>query len=87
MRNIMSLWPTVKDMSDDLGLPYTTVHSWWQRGRIPHAHDFDIIRAAATRGHSLTHEQLAQARLAPVDGDSGLTRDMRIGSRENAGAA
>ena len=62
MEHIFHIWPTVKEMSDDLGLPYTTVHSWKDRGRIPADYDFELIEAAKNRGHSLTLEVLAQAR-------------------------
>ena len=65
MEQIFNIWPTIKDLSRDLGLEYTTVHSWKQRGSIPARYDLDIVRAAAKRGHVLSFEDLAQARSGP----------------------
>lgn len=62
MNHISHIWPTVKDLAGELGLPYTTVHSWSVRGRIPADYDLDLIDAAVRRGHKLTLEQLARAR-------------------------
>jgi len=62
MDHIKHIWPTVGDLAADLGLPYTTVHSWSVRGRIPSERDFDIIAAAEKRGEKLTFEYLAVAR-------------------------
>lgn len=62
MEHITRIWPTVKDLAADLGLAYTTVHSWTIRGRIPADHDLDLIAAAKRRGVKLTLEQLAMAR-------------------------
>jgi uncharacterized protein YjcR len=62
METLAHIWPTVRELADDLGLPYTTVHSWAARGRIPATHDLDLIEAAKRRGQELTLEQLAQAR-------------------------
>lgn len=65
MEHIKHIWPTVRELADDLGLPYTTVHSWSVRGRIPSERDFEIIAAAAKRGHTITFEFLAVARRSP----------------------
>lgn len=62
MEHIKHIWPTVRELADDLGLPYTTVHSWSVRGRIPSERDFEIIEAAAKRGVTITFEYLALAR-------------------------
>lgn len=63
MQNLITpIWPTWKDLSDDLGLPYTTVWSWKVRNRIPAEYDGDIIAAAIGRGHVLTLEQFSAAR-------------------------
>ncbi|MFC3169246.1 hypothetical protein [Paracoccus fontiphilus] len=64
LSHIKHVWPNPIDLARDLGLPYTTVHSWEQRGRIPPDRDFDLIDAAAKRGEKLTLEQLAAARKA-----------------------
>ena len=65
MQNIIQIWPTVRDISEDLGVPYTTAHSWFTRGRIPAAYDLALVSAAKKRGVSLTLEQLAVARAHP----------------------
>ena len=70
MENIMSIWPTTKALADDLGVPYTTAHSWKARGRVPADWDLDLIAAAAKRGKRLTLEQLALARRAQTGGDA-----------------
>mgnify|MGYP003600284232 CR=1 FL=1 len=64
MQNIRDIWPTVKDIADDLGVPYTTAHSWIARGRIPPDRDLDLIAAAKKRGKKLTLEDLAKDRRA-----------------------
>lgn len=72
MDHIKHIWPTVRELADDLGLPYTTVHSWSVRGRIPADYDMALIDAAKSRGMALGLESLAIARsrtkrgLAPV---------------------
>lgn len=62
MKHISKIWPVIKDLSDDLGLRYTTVHSWFARNRLPANYDLDLIKAAEKRGHSLTLEQIAEDR-------------------------
>ena len=62
MKNLQHIWPKVSDLADDLGIPYTTAHSWVSRGRIPANRDLDLIMAAEKRGKLLTLEYLAQMR-------------------------
>lgn len=62
MQHIKHIWPTIKEVADDLGVPYTTAHSWSVRGRIPSDYDLDLILAAKKRGKKLTLEELARAR-------------------------
>ena len=62
MKHIKHIWPTIKEVADDLGVPYTTAHSWSLRGRIPSDYDFDLILAAKKRGKKLTLKELAEAR-------------------------
>lgn len=66
MKHLKHIWPTVKSLADDLGVPYTTAHSWDARGRIPPDRDLDLVEAAARKGKSLTLEQLALARRHPT---------------------
>jgi hypothetical protein len=60
--SISGVWRFMSELADDLGVPYTTVASWKQRGRIPAKYDFQIIRAAKARGTEITLEQLAFGR-------------------------
>jgi hypothetical protein len=62
MEHLQHIWPTIREIADDLGLPYTTVHSWAERGNIPSYYDVDLIDAAARRGSTLTLEHLARHR-------------------------
>jgi hypothetical protein len=64
MRSIIELWPARAALAADLGLPYTTVASWYARGRIPARYELALLRAAAARGYLLTLEDLVQARAA-----------------------
>lgn len=66
MRHVLRIWPTVKALADDLGLKYTTVHSWVRRGRIPAAYDLALLKASRERGHALTLEELAMLRVDAV---------------------
>lgn len=67
MQHIKHIWPTVKDIADDLAVPYTTAHSWIARGRIPAGYDLALIAAAKKRGKALTLKQLAEARAQPPE--------------------
>ena len=62
MKHLQHIWPKVSDLASDLGIPYTTAHSWESRGRIPANWDIDLIMAAEKRGKLLTLEYLAQMR-------------------------
>ena len=64
MDKLKQIWTTPAALSSDLGLPYTTVHSWFVRESIPATRDLDLIDAAKRRGHQLTLEDLAHARRA-----------------------
>lgn len=66
MEHLQEIWPTIKSLADDIGVPYSTAHSWLARGRIPASRDFELIEAAARRGKTLTLEQLALSRAASV---------------------
>jgi hypothetical protein len=49
--DIFAAWPTDADLGRDIGMPYSTVSAWKQRGSIPAAYWRDIIHAACRRGH------------------------------------
>jgi len=59
MEHIRSIWNSPKDLSEALGVPYTTAYSWYQRGGVPARYDVALVSAAKSRGHTLTFEQLA----------------------------
>lgn len=59
MNKLLSIWPTVAAIADDLGLPYPTVAAWSQRG-IPPRRFKQIIAAAEKRGKVLTFESLLE---------------------------
>src|SRR4051812_6786430 len=50
LRHLLSLWPSLMALAADLGLPYTTVHSWLQRGSIPVLYWHGLIESAQARG-------------------------------------
>lgn len=62
MEHITRIWPTIAELADDLGVPYSTAAAWHQRGSFPAKRDLDLIAAAKKRGAKLTLEQIAQAR-------------------------
>lgn len=62
MEHIFSLWPTLSDLARDLDKPYQTVAAWSRRGSIPARYDLDLIDCARKRGHSLSLNDLAEAR-------------------------
>lgn len=64
MQHISRIWPTMKELADDLGVPYSTAAAWFQRGSFPAKRDLDLIEAAQKRGQTLTLEQIAEARRA-----------------------
>lgn len=64
MDHISHIWPNMAELALDLGKPYSTVAAWKHRGSIPAKYDFEIVEAAKRRGHSLTFEELARARVA-----------------------
>lgn len=47
--DVFALWPTDADIGRDIGMPYSTVAAWKQRGSIPVAYWRDLIRAAQRR--------------------------------------
>jgi hypothetical protein len=49
--DIIGQWPSMADLGRDLGLPYSTVAAWKQRGSIPVSYWRQIIHAAQRRGY------------------------------------
>jgi len=59
--DIFAAWPSDAEFGRDIGVPYPTVSAWKQRGSIPAAYWWHIIRAAAQRGHpEITADLLAR---------------------------
>ncbi len=59
--DIFAVWPSDAEFGRDIGVPYPTVSAWKQRGSIPAAYWWHIIRAAAQRGHpEITADLLAR---------------------------
>lgn len=67
MENILNIWPKLTDLAEDLGLPYTTVHSWASRGSIPARYDLQLVAAAEKRGAALSLEALATMRANQIE--------------------
>lgn len=56
---IIEKWPSVKDFADDVGIAYTTAHSWRTRGLRDASRYPSIVRAAKRRGlRGVTLERL-----------------------------
>ena len=49
--DVFAAWPSDADLARDIGLSYSTVSAWKQRGSIPVAYWLPIIRAARKRKH------------------------------------
>jgi hypothetical protein len=46
----MALWPSIETLSQDVGVPYQTVHSWRRRNSIPAIYWDDVAKTAKKRG-------------------------------------
>jgi len=49
--DVFTAWPSDADLARDIGLSYSTVSAWKQRGSIPVAYWLPVIRAARKRRH------------------------------------
>lgn len=58
LRDIFEIWPSIKDMADDLNEKYDTVKRWRTRGRIPSTAWPRLIERAAHREQLITATQL-----------------------------
>lgn len=61
MREIIERWPTVKALSEDMGVEYITAASWKRRGNIPPKYWRRMVEAAHKRGIALTLEEFTAA--------------------------
>ena len=75
--NIFAIWPTDADLAREIGMSYSTVSAWKQRGSIPVAYWRAILDAAHRRGHpELTADLL-------VELHAGASGDARAGFAED----
>lgn len=58
LEDIFSIWPSLREMADDLGQLEDTVYRWKQRGRIPEDMWPSIIEKAAGREKLVTASQI-----------------------------
>jgi hypothetical protein len=75
---IFAAWPSDAEFGRDIGVPYPTVSAWKQRGSIPAAYWWHIVRAAAQRGRpEITSDLLARlhARKASNGRPSGFAEE------------
>lgn len=63
MEQIFKDHGSIRALALDLGLPYTTVHSWKIRGRVPLEHHDKVILSCASRDIAVTHKDLRDAAL------------------------
>ena len=77
MTDVFSAWPSDADLGRDIGMPYSTVSAWKQRGSIPATYWRDIIRAARRRGRpEITADLLVELHArAPEAERSGLAEE------------
>jgi len=78
--DIFAAWPSDAEFGRDIGVAYPTVSAWKQRGSIPAAYWWHIIRAGAQRGHpEITADLLARlhARKASDGRPSGFAEEER----------
>lgn len=73
MEQLNHIWPKCADLAADLGLPYSTVRSWADRG-IPARRYLDIVLAAEARGHTLSFERLDEVSEAMRSGAAPLDK-------------
>lgn len=57
MEKLLTIWPSISQLAQDLGEPYSTVQCWNVRG-VPARRFPQLIQAAKKRGHALTYEEL-----------------------------
>lgn len=65
LRDIFNIWPSIKDMADDLNEKYDTVKRWKNRKRIPSDVWPRIIEKAARKEHLVTAAQLLELNNVP----------------------
>lgn len=74
MEQIFKDHGSIRALALDLGLPYTTVHSWKVRGRVPLEYHDEVILSCARRDIAVTHRDLRDAALVAGRRQSGVAR-------------
>lgn len=60
-KSVISLWPTTKQLAEDLGESYANVRQWRRRNRIPATHWDRLVQAARRRKFPyVSHSRLAR---------------------------
>jgi hypothetical protein len=59
-QDVIDLWPTARDLGEDLGEKTATVHKWRQRNAIPGDQWLALYHAAKARGYRVSLTSLAQ---------------------------
>lgn len=63
MEHIFKDHGSIRALALDLGIPYTTVHSWKVRGRVPLEYHDEVILSCSRRDIAVTHRDLRDAAL------------------------
>lgn len=63
--DIFAIWPSIKQMAEDLGQLEDTVYRWKKRGRIPEDMWPALIEKAAGHEQLVTAQQLMKFNTAP----------------------
>lgn len=61
MKQIFKDHGSIRALALDLGLPYTTVHSWKVRGRIPFEYHDAVVLSCSRRDVPTSHTELRDA--------------------------
>jgi hypothetical protein len=83
--DVLAAWPSDAEFGRDIGVPYPTVSAWKQRGSIPAAYWWHIVRAATHRGHpEITADLLARlhARKVSDNRPSGFAEEGQLAMLE-----
>ena len=70
VRDIISLWPTRRELADEIGAKVAAVHKWAAANRIPSDWQYKVVQAANRRGFTeVTSEAML---IAHADHDKGV---------------
>lgn len=66
--DLISMWPTRRALSEDIGVSVDRVHKWATAGTIPAKFHLGILEAAQVRGFAITAEQMVRMHATQVRG-------------------